>query len=651
MNLKPLLKKYCDWLIFLLVSAILAYANFGLHVELGDFELHHHESGHRETVRLPLSRLSLTEGGTYDLHGTITFGPTASRSLHITPDDVIHGIVINGAEVDLSGIPEESLSDWVNGFTLDAGPYANTGENTISIHFSDYGGDLGMIINPRIGGWQINALSLFWLALGLIWFTLRHSGAKISRLHAALYCLIILGAALRVWTIYTYNPVDHVFSDAQRHWEQGTDVLRNDLMSNTDPIMYQLYVGALAKLSLNFPALIAFYTSILALFTPWVWYRFLRELQGSKTLALTGWAAFSLLPSWIAIYSYFMQETLFLPLLGAALWATWRARRKGTVSSFAWMIVLWIVAGLTRGIAIPLAAVSCTALWLTQGEKLRKALISSCILLFVLGPLTYRSYQAVHHFAPHGMGHLVSIYGMSGKKEIILHIKKGWRAGYGFGSPSMDAPIFEPLSDWTSRRTGQVHVHVDLDKGWEDWNREIERAKESWRQNAWWITGENLAFLMFGPSWPDNNPERLVDSINIHSRWLWAPALLAALVWIFIMRKRLRHQWLLPSLILTWFIVQGLLPITVNEGRYRKPFEGMIIAQLALLAAASRARARAGQPYEWGVDFERWLPRKKTAARQEPLFPAAGEPAPESAPVETVLTAEAGASDSLELKA
>ena len=80
-----------------------------------------------------------------------------------------------------------------------------------------------------------------------------------------------------------------------------------------------MYVALLAKFTLKIPALVAYCTALLSLAGPWLWYRFFRELQSSKTLALAGWACLSFLPSWIAIYGYFMQETLMLPLLGAAL--------------------------------------------------------------------------------------------------------------------------------------------------------------------------------------------------------------------------------------------------------------------------------------------------------------------------------------------
>ncbi|RYZ83677.1 MAG: hypothetical protein EOO68_32685 [Moraxellaceae bacterium] len=43
--------------------------------------------------------------------------------------------------------------------------------------------------------------------------------------------------------------------------------------------------------------------------------------------------------------------------------------------------------------------------------------------------------------------------------------------------------------------------------------------------------------------------------------------------------------WLFPSMIIAWFFVQAVLPISVNEGRYRKPFEGLIVVYLILLAS------------------------------------------------------------------
>ncbi|WP_193163029.1 NPCBM/NEW2 domain-containing protein [Microbulbifer hainanensis] len=415
-------------------------------------------------------------------------------------------------------------------------------------------------------------------------------------LYAILYGLILAGAWLRIDYVLQFNPVDHLWSDPQRHWEQGIDALRADPMALTDPVLYQLYIGVLGKLTLKDPLLVAFYTALLSLCTPWVWYRFLRELQPSRQLATAGWAALSLLPSWIAIYGYFMQETLLLPLLGAALWASWRCRRKETLRSFLLMALLWALAGLTRGIAIPLAAVTCTWLWLEQGDKWRKAGYALLLLGLILGPLTVRGYQELGIFAPHGNGKLVSIYTRSGHKQINIHYRRGGeRWNYWFASPSTGEKPLEPLSEWQTARRGAAEVNIDLDQGGEDWQRAVAEYPLTVSRYLW-IARENLIYLFFGASWPDKNTERSLDRINIQMRWLWAPLTLllfaaSALYW-----RRLRNARLLAVLLLTWIFVQGLLPIAVNEGRYRKPAEGLLLAQAALLLSLRRHRGREAVP-------------------------------------------------------
>jgi hypothetical protein len=359
--------------------------------------------------------------------------------------------------------------------------------------------------------------------------------------HCLLYCLVLAGSIIQVWYIFAYNPLQHLWSDPGRHWEHGVDVLRNDLMTMTDPIFYQMYVALLAKFTLKIPALVAYCTSILALLTPWLWYRFLRELQTSKTLALAGWAVISLLPSWTTIYAYFMQETLILPLLGAALWATWRCRRKGTVGSFAGMIVFWIAAGLTRGVVIPMAAVCCTWLWLSQDDRLRKFLCSSAILLLIMGPLTYRSYQTVGHFAPYGMPHFNILYTQSGKQIVsIKTYRQGGDWEHGFGSPSTGARPFAPFSDWKTRRSGVIELSVDLDKGREDWDAAYAQVNVTWRDYLW-ITGENLIFMFFSESWPDNEKSRFLDWLGYWMRWLWAPMFLVMVALVIAFPQMVMH--------------------------------------------------------------------------------------------------------------
>ncbi|MFV8784391.1 hypothetical protein ACNKU7_18390 [Microbulbifer sp. SA54] len=442
---------------------------------------------------------------------------------------------------------------------------------------------------------------------GQSWVGLRHWGTssldpRAIRLdrrtvgYAICYLLVLLGIWLRVEHIAVFNPVDHIWSDTQRHWEQGTEVLRRDPMSLTDPVLYQVYIAVLGKLTLGEPLLVALYTALLACLTPWIWYRFARELLPGRLQATAVWAALSVLPSWITIYAYFMQETLLLPLLGAALYATWRCRRKQTTASFLCMVVLWILAGLTRGIAIPLAAVVTTWLWLVQPQKLAKAGYSVALLALALGPLAYRSYAVMNIVSPHGIGQLVALYMRSGNREIHIQYRNGgaeWN--YWFGSPSTGEKPLAPLSEWTTDRSGRVTASIDIEKGAEDWRSAIRNYPLTPARYAW-LTGENLVYLFFGSSWPDNNPERPLERLAHHSRWLWAPLALVLLLATAFYWRGLRGERMLPGLLVTWIVVQGLLPIAVNEGRYRKPAEGLMLVQVALLLSARRRRVATGEP-------------------------------------------------------
>lgn len=406
-----------------------------------------------------------------------------------------------------------------------------------------------------------------------------------SVLHGALYLIIAISLWYRFDYILEYNPIHQLWSDPGRHWEHGVDVLRFDPMSQTDPIGFQLYMGALAKLTLKIPALVAFYTFLLCALTPWLWYRFLRELQASKSAALIGWAAVSMIPSWISIYGYFMQETLFLPLLGAALWATWRCKRKQTLASFLAMIIIWIAAGLTRGIAIPMAAIACSWLWLIQPEKIQKALYSLILLSLVLGPLAFRSNHIMHFVSPHGIGQMNQIYAQSGARAIdIQYQREGayWR--YIFQSPAVEARPFAPFSYWQSRRKGKASVFIDVDKGKTDWDKALDQHTLSVNDYADLVV-DNFILLFFTESWPDSNRKRSIGELNYQTRWLWFALGIISLLATIKMRRQLKAHALLPALITTWFMVQCLLPISVNEGRYRMPFNGLIIAQIVLLCS------------------------------------------------------------------
>ncbi len=615
-NLKPVFQSVYGLVALLLVLAALLVST-PTRVEFNDFQLAH-ESGRHEPVTMPLLRPTWALG-TYKLSGTIDIGWLSPRTFHIVPDDKLLAIRINDMKVDLAGFPSERLQDVRNGFKVNLGGYLHSGTNRIVVDFYDYGGDMGMSLAPAMTDQRQLTYILVCVLLGgvvLIGFAQRW---QVPKRHGFLYYMIVLASMVQVWYIHTYNPTAHIWSDPARHWEQGLDILRADLMAVTDPIGYQLFVAVLGKLSLGNAALITYFTSILALLGPWFWYRFFRELQSNKTLALLGWAILMWLPSWTAIYGYFMQETLMLPLLGAALWATWRCRRKGDARNFIFMVALWVAVGLTRGIAIPMAAVACTCLWLTQDQKIKKAVYSSIVLLLIMGPLTYRSFVTVNHFAPHGMGHLNIIYAQSGKKTIeITSSRGGSRWMHGFGSPSTGMQPLAPFSDWSTRREGTVEVTVDFDEGTRDWDLAKDKIDLSWSDYSW-ILKENIIFLFIAESWPDSNKSRLVDQVNSIMRWIWAPMLVFIFVTMAVNHRRLRRQWLLPGMIIAWFVVQGLIPISVNEGRYRKPFEGLAVAYLVLWLGAGQGRARPAGPGNSIVADMRALRRRSEFRNEQPV--------------------------------
>jgi hypothetical protein len=280
-------------------------------------------------------------------------------------------------------------------------------------------------------------------------------------------------------------------------------------------------------------------------------------------------------------------------------------------------VLLWTLAGLTRGAAIPMAAVATTWLWLAQDQKLKKALYGTVVLLLFLGPLGFRSLEKVYMIAPAGIPQLNRIYARSGNEEINLEYRRGGAVWYfGFWSPSLGSEPFEPLSHWQTQRDGLVSVFIDVEKGAEDWNKALKEYEPSFSKYLW-LVKENLIFLFFGQSWPDSNRERALGEISYQMRWIWAPLMLAVLVWTVSCRRTQRgDRLMLPAMILMWFVLQGLMLYAVNEGRYRKPLEGLLIAQIVLLAGTCRARASPPGVDRQSPEERRMAERRKGGERR-----------------------------------
>lgn len=423
------------------------------------------------------------------------------------------------------------------------------------------------------------------------------SRCRLTPVHVLFYVLIAAGCGLRIAAVVLHNPLEHLWSDPLRHWAHAQEPLMPSPMALFDPPVYQMWLSLVQRMTMGIPGLIIAYAATLSVLAPWCWYRFLREALSSRTLALAGWAVLTLLPTWIGIYSYFMTETLLLPMLGLSLWMTMRAKRRPTVGTFLAMVLAWLLTGLTRGVTIPLAAVAALLVWWSHPNKVRTAMYAFLIIAGTLTPLAIRNHHFLYLWAPHGNGWLARIYAESGKREILLHFQRdGATWEYGFTSPTVDEKPFEPLWNWSSSRTGTVDVPVDFKRGTRDWEAALRlNAVDGATRRR--LRFENMAYLFQGRSWPDNNPGYFMGRLANASRWLWLPMLFAvAGVSVWCWREVLRRP-LLALMIATWFFFQAWAFTAVNEGRYRKPGEGLLIAQACLLIDSlcqNRARSKQG---------------------------------------------------------
>jgi hypothetical protein len=405
---------------------------------------------------------------------------------------------------------------------------------------------------------------------------------------ALLGVMLVYGCALRVHEIYIIHPLDQLFSDPGRHWEHAKQTLSFSPWQLIDPPIFQMWMSLVQKWSMGGRLLTGAYQIGLSLVTPWVWYRFFRLTLRSRTLALAGWAILACLPSWIAIFGYFMTETLFLPLMGASLWQTAIAERKRTVGSFSGMVALWLVTGLTRGIALPLGGIAGCLVWIRHPHKIRTVFWSAVVTALIAVPFAIRNHEYLGLWSPVGSGWPSQIYTESGRKDINIDLSRnGASWGYGFGSPSLYTEPLAPLSHWHSRRVGTVKISIDLTRGARDWKAAYERnVVRGWARAE--LRMENVLLVMMGPSWPDSDPRSQVAQVANAMRWVWAPLFLVVVVLAIARPRATLKQPLLPVLIVIWFFFQASSLLAVNEGRYRKPLEGLLVAQVLVLLDSSR---------------------------------------------------------------
>lgn len=408
-----------------------------------------------------------------------------------------------------------------------------------------------------------------------------------------LYVALAMSIGVRCVNIMMHAPTDFVITDPARHWEFGTQPLSENPFTAIDPIGYQLWLSIVGKITMGDRAAIIAYSILLTCTTLWVWYRFVLEVSHDGLLSLWVAALTSWLPDTITIYSYYMIESVLLPIVGIACWTTWKAARSTTWESRIWPIVLWTVSCLFKLAAFPLAVVAIAYLLISQRDRRFKTLaVGGVCMLCLCLPVAYRSKLLLNVWSPFGLTAMNQVYWESEARHVDLDIfsersEQLW--GYSFTTPTVDEKPFAPLSNWTSTRSGRVYVSVRTAQGLTDWTKALAahrpgtaRLLRLWR--------ENLIFLFWGKAWPAYHFERLWESLGLASRWIWMPLV----VWVLYLTVRNRNapplDLLLPVMTLVTWAAFVVLPSAPMEGRYR-----LILEPLTVIAAI----------YGWHVKAQR----------------------------------------------
>lgn len=398
----------------------------------------------------------------------------------------------------------------------------------------------------------------------------------------------LFGGALLLRLLYPFynSPLSHLYSDPQRHWENGMRLLDPTFMGSGDPLLYQVWLFLLIQIKGNAAAVIPTGTGFLCAAMPYGWYRAFKELL-PKVWALGGALLMALVPGFLGAYAYFMNETLLLSLTGFAFWATFRAHRRRSVGAFALACALWLLAGFTRTVALPMALLCLLSLWLPQPQRLPKALIGVAMLLIIAIPAGVHGRINLGWFAPFGNPYLPQVYQASGNKIIAIDL--GPKGHYEFGSPSFYNPTFYPFSDWLTDRGGVASISVDLSQGRAGWiaeKRRVEQQRDFSTLRGYW---ENFLYLAFGQSWPDNDLGTLVGWLTVWTRWIWAP--LVVVLAAGMLRGRFHgREWLLPLCGVGMFLYFTVQHEGVMEARYRKPVDPVLVAAAVVLAWRSTRR-------------------------------------------------------------
>ncbi len=399
---------------------------------------------------------------------------------------------------------------------------------------------------------------------------------------------------LRFLFPFYHNPINALFSDPGRHWNNGlTFVSSPGLFNAIDPKLYQIYIYLLQQISNNGNnhSIIALFTGLLCASFAYFWFRFAKEILPKKHAYILA-IIVGLFPTFIGIYAFFMTETIFLNMLGLVLWLSFRAVRKGNLRSASIAVIMLCMFTLTRLTALPIALFLFAVILIDHRSRIRLLFISLAIITPVMLCSGLYSYKIMHVFVPIQFSKASQVNYLSNNKPISYQTQLG---RFIFASPSFYTRTSEPLFSYKSSRLTQPYFfNVDLTKGNEDWDSEIKKLKSQLTFGSSLNKKfENAVYLLFAPVWPTSSElatQPLYKRICYHSRWIWFPLILFIILSTPFTKSGHSHSLLifLTFVMLVLMFVQGM---NIFEGRYRLPLEPLILTSVYLSIISYRVGA------------------------------------------------------------
>jgi hypothetical protein len=387
-----------------------------------------------------------------------------------------------------------------------------------------------------------------------------------------------LGLGFRVYAVLVLrNPMDALFSDPWRHWENAKLFLTPGAMGASNPYLYQLYLFLVQKATNENKLEFGVATAALSVSYVVIWYVFARSVFRTPINALRFATILCWLPSHISIFGFCMNETLLLPLTGLALWLTKRTLVLRTPGTFVAMATTWTLAVLTRSVVGPIGLSCVLVSWIKLRRGRWLAMAVSCAIGFAwVAAASEHAHRVLKRYTPFGDNSVVAVYFVSGARDYAMDIK-GYGT-FGFSSPSLYVSPFTPFYEFKSHREGVVRFSVDFDQKGKDVERTLrDELALNWKRLPRLIY-ENVIYLSFGHSWPTAGATHdRGDAICLTERWIWFPLIVISTIGSIVYLVR-RGPAFVPMVTLAFvFTFYVLAQVAFMEGRYRKPLEPVVL--------------------------------------------------------------------------